>query len=235
VTIVDPVREPMTRLVGSDLADALVRLHHRHGTTTRFGTGVVAVDGHAGHLTVGLDDGSELAASTVVVGIGARPATEWLAGSGITVDGGVLCDGQLRAHGATDVFAVGDVARYPHPGLGRTVRSEHWTNAVDQARHVAQVIVRDTAERYEPTDYVWSDQYDWKVQSIGWQDPAGGSLRVGDLDTDGRAAEVFTDVDGVACGAVAVNFPKALLLCRRLLAQRSPASAVVDELRAVAA
>jgi NADPH-dependent 2,4-dienoyl-CoA reductase/sulfur reductase-like enzyme len=235
VTVVDPVREPMTRLVGPDIADALVRLHHRYGTSTRFGTGVVAIDGHAGHLSVGLDDGSELAASTVVVGIGARPATEWLAGSGITVDGGVLCDGLLRARGAADVFAIGDVARYPHPGRQRTVRSEHWTNAVDQARHVAGVIVRDTSDQYAPTDYVWSDQYDWKVQSIGWQDAAGGSLRVGDLDPHGRAAVVFTDADGIVCGAVAVNWPKALLVCRRLLAQRAPAHAAVDQLRAVAA
>jgi NADPH-dependent 2,4-dienoyl-CoA reductase/sulfur reductase-like enzyme len=232
VTVVDPVPEPMARLVGKEIATSLVALHRRHGTTTRFGTGVVAVEGQAGALWVTLDDGTRLGASTVVVGIGSVPATGWLAGSGIALDGGVMCDEYLRTRGAQDVFAIGDVARFPHPGTRRTARSEHWTNAVDQARFVADAIVHGAHERYLPSDYVWSDQYDWKVQAVGWQDPFGGSVRVGDLAAEGRTATVFTDVDGVACGAVTVNWPRALVQCRRLLARREVASALVDELRA---
>jgi len=160
--------------------------------------------------------------------------TEWLAGSGITVDGGVLCDGQLRAHGATDVFAVGDVARYPHPGLGRTVRSEHWTNAVDQARHVAQVIVRDTAERYEPTDYVWSDQYDWKVQVAGQRANAAAEWVVG--DQAGERPQVMVahaDAAGQLCAVVCLNWPRAFLQCRRLLDERASAVRARDLLAAL--
>lgn len=231
VTIIDPVAAPMARLVGPEMARSLVDLHHRNGVTTRFGVSVVDVQGAEGELTVLLDKGTDVSASTVVVGIGSIPTTDWLVGSGLKVDDGVLCDEFLRARGAQNVFAIGDVARWPHLGRGQDVRSEHWTNAADQGWFVASVITRRTNSPYVPSDYVWSDQYDWKVQSIGWRPPTGPSLVVGDLDVDGRAALVHADGSGIACGAVTVNWPRAQLQCRRLLARQEPATAVIDELR----
>ena len=75
------------------------------------------------------------------------PSTGWLCRSGVAVDHGVMCDQYLRARGAADVYAIGDVARFPHPGMRCTVRSEHWTNAVDQARYVAEVVVAAQAQQ----------------------------------------------------------------------------------------
>ncbi|MGW2824345.1 NAD(P)/FAD-dependent oxidoreductase [Streptomyces sp. NPDC001443] len=218
VTVVDPLPEPMTRLVGPEIAGSLVDLHLRNGVKTRFGTGVVGIEGEAGDLTVELDDGGRLQAATVVVGIGSVPATDWLVSSGLLLDNGVVTDGFLRAVGYENVFAVGDVARWPHPGKGSAVRAEHWTNAGDQARYVASAITGGTAEAYTSTDYVWSDQYDWKVNAFGWRDPLGRSHLIGDLQGDGRAAVVHTDVDGALCGAVTVNWVRALNQVRRLSA-----------------
>ena len=76
-----------------------------------------AVSGRAGDLTVTLDDGSALRAATVVVGIGAVPNDQWLSDSGLAVEDGVICDAHLAAAGAAHVFALGDVARWPHPEL----------------------------------------------------------------------------------------------------------------------
>jgi len=244
VTLIDPVPEPMARLVGPEIAGSLVRLHHRHGTTTRFGVGVASVQGEQGALRILLDDGTSVSAATAVIGIGAVPATDWLTGSGLDISDGVRCDEYLRALGATGVYAIGDVARWPHPGLRREVRSEHWTNAADQARYVGAAIAHGVTAHgatadvpvapYRPSDYVWSDQYDWKVQSVGWRDPHGAATVVGDLDTAGRAAVVHADADGRVCGAVTVNWPRALLQCRKMLAEPEPMTAVLEVIEGLA-
>ena len=231
VTVVDPIAEPMARLVGPEISDLLVDLHRRNGAETRFGVGVTDIRGEAGALTVELADGTELSASTAVVGIGSVPSTDWLEGSGLTLDNGVVTDIQLRAIGVDDVYAIGDVARWPHPERGVDVRAEHWTNASDQARFIANAITLNTTDGYTPSDYVWSDQYDWKVHSVGWRDPSGTSIVLGDLPIDGRVAVIHADANGNACGAVTVNWVRALNQVRRLLATGGQAEAVVEELR----
>ncbi|NRG41042.1 FAD-dependent oxidoreductase [Rathayibacter sp. VKM Ac-2835] len=231
VTVVDPVPEPMARLVGPEIARELVDLHERHGAATRFGVGVSAIEGEQGDLRVVLADGSELRASTAVVGIGSVPSTGWLAGSGLSLENGVRTDDGLRAFGAEDVYAIGDVAQWPHSGRGSDHRAEHWTNASDQARYVASAITGVATGPYTSNDYVWSDQYDWKVHSIGWRDPDGSSSVVGDLATDGRVAVIHADAAGVALGAVTVNWVRVLNQVRRGIASGTAAEDIVAGLR----
>lgn len=230
VTVVDPIAEPMARLVGPEIAGILVDLHHRHGAATRFGVGVTDIRGTAGDLTVELTDGTLLQASSAIVGIGSVASTGWLDGSGLRVDNGVVTDGRLRAVGAEDVYAIGDVARWPHAGRGVDIRAEHWTNAGDQARYVAAAIVEGVEADYEATDYVWSDQYDWKIHSVGWRDPEGTSVLLGDLAGEGRVAVVHAAPDGRAIGAVTVNWVRALNQARRQISAGGAAAAVVESL-----
>lgn len=234
VTVVDPVPEPMARLVGPEIARELVGLHVRNGAETRFGVGVTAIEGEQGALRVLLADGSELTASTAVVGIGSVPSTGWLAGSGLSLENGVRTDGNLRAYGAEDVYAIGDVAQWPHAGRASDHRAEHWTNASDQARYVASVILGTATEPYTSNDYVWSDQYDWKVHSIGWRDAEGTSTVVGDLATDGRVAVIHADAAGIARGVVTVNWIRVLNQVRRGIAAGATADAIVAGLRQTA-
>ncbi|MBO0909827.1 NAD(P)/FAD-dependent oxidoreductase [Arthrobacter sunyaminii] len=233
VTVVDPVAEPMTRIVGPETALTLTDLHTRNGARTRFGVGVTDIQGREGALTVSLADGSRIETSAAVVGIGSIPSTYWLADSALDTANGVLTDSRLRAFGAEDVYAIGDVARWPHPGRGILVRAEHWTNASDQARYVAAAITGTMDADYQPTDFVWSDQYDWKIHTVGWRDPDGISYTVGDL-ADGRAAVLHTDIQGVPCGAVTINWIRGLNLIRRLLAADASAEAIADELKQMA-
>jgi phthalate 3,4-dioxygenase ferredoxin reductase subunit len=153
----------------------------------------------------------------VLVGIGAIPNEEWLASSGLRVAGGVVCDQYSRA--APGVHTVGDVARWFHPGHGAHVRAEHWTNAVEQAACVAHNIAHpDQPRAYAPVGYVWSDQYDWKIQLAG---RTGGDLRPVTVERPDRAssfAVLYAAADGRLAGAVAVNWPRALVACRRALA-----------------
>jgi phthalate 3,4-dioxygenase ferredoxin reductase component len=221
VTVVDPLPTPIGRVVGPEIGRLFSELHHRHGVETRFGVGVEAVEGRAGDLRVRLTDGSRLPAATVVVGIGAVPNDEWLADSGLPIDNGVLCDQYSRALDAPDVFAVGDVARWFHPGHREYVRVEHWTNAVEQGVCAAHNIAHpDDLHAYSPVEYVWSDQYDWKAQIVGRPTHGTRFEMVGDLVGEKpRAAVLYTDETGRLCGAVTVNWPKALVQVRRMVTQ----------------
>jgi phthalate 3,4-dioxygenase ferredoxin reductase subunit len=155
----------------------------------------------------------------VVVGIGAVPNDNWLADSGLPIDNGVLCDQYSRALDAPDVYAVGDVARWFHPGHREYVRVEHWTNAVEQGVCAAHNIAHpDDLRPYHPVEYVWSDQYDWKAQIVGRPNHGTRHEIVGNLSGENpRAAVLYTDETGRLWGAVTVNWPKALVQCRRLV------------------
>jgi phthalate 3,4-dioxygenase ferredoxin reductase component len=226
VTLVDPLQTPMERAAGPVVGALLADVHRRNGVRTRFGVGVRAVSGRAGDLAVTLSDGSVVRAETAVVGIGAIPNDQWLRGSGLPIEDGVVCDANLAAAGAAHVFAVGDVARWPHPELGSKVRAEHWTNAADQARCVARTIAHPGArETYQPSDYIWSDQYDWKLQLAGQRARAVADWVIGEPDAQRpRVAVVHADATGRLCAAVCLNWPKAFVHCRRLLDERAPAA-----------
>jgi 3-phenylpropionate/trans-cinnamate dioxygenase ferredoxin reductase component len=207
-------------------------LHHRNGVRTGFGEGVEAIDGQAGALRVALTNGETLPAATVVVGIGATPNDGWLASSGLFVEDGVVCDQFCRALDHDVIFAVGDVARWHHPLHREDVRIEHWTNAAEQALCVAHNITHPgDLCAYAPTEYVWSDQYDWKIQIAGRANRAKLAHMAGDLDGEKpQAAAVFTDESGIVAAAVTVNWPKAVLMCRQMISTQTVTASAVEQL-----
>lgn len=237
VTLVDPERVPMARVVGPEVGGLLVDLHVRAGVHCRLGVGVVEVVGEPGDLRVRLTDGDELPAATVVAGIGAVPEDGWLAGSGVRLDDGVVCDASGRTS-APDVWAVGDVARWQVPGRQRAARVEHWTSAVEQAQCVAHGIVAvhdfrvEKLRVHEPSAYVWTDQHAWRVQVLGRPDEAAERIVVGD-PAAGRFAEVSSRDGHAVTGAVVVNWPKALSALRRVRLGEARLTPTADALRAL--
>ncbi len=159
--------------LGPLLSERLLALHRRHGVRVRLGVGVTAAERTPdGGWRVALTDGSVLEADLVVACLGGIPNTEWLAGNGLDLADGVRCD----AHGmaAPGVHAVGDVAAWFDPVLGRHRRLEHQTSAIEQALVVARRIVHGPRSDADPfTPYFWSDQYDVKIQALGSFDPPG--------------------------------------------------------------
>jgi len=239
VSIVDPLPVPMSRVLGDEVGRMFRDLHPANGVTAHFGAGVEHVREDDGGLLVTLTDGRCLPADTVVVGIGVRLNDEWLADSGLPLDGGVISDEFCRAVGHANVYAVGDIARWHHPRHGELVRVEHWTNAVEQAACVAHNIVNPGAPRpYAPVEYVWSDQYDWKIQVAGRPplDPTEHDARPVVLgDPGSRFAALWSDVDGQLRGAVTVNWPRVMVRARRALAAAEPLTSALADLRSATA
>ena len=146
--------------------------HRRHGVDVRLGVAFEGLVGAGRVEGVRLAGGRVVPADVVVVGIGVAPTTAWLEGSGVDLADGIVCDERLRVRAGgqwrPDIVAVGDVARWNHPGYGETVRIEHWTNAVDQAEAAARTLLEgDAAPAYAPTPYFWSDQFGVKIQFVG--------------------------------------------------------------------
>ncbi len=210
VTVVDVVPNPYERSLGRELGETLCTVHARHGVTAHFGVGVRAVRDVPDRAVVVLDDGTELTAHVAVVGIGVVPNTAWLDGSAVEVDDGVVCD-EFGRTSAESVYAIGDVARW----AGR--RHEHWTSAVEQAAAVGRTLAAPGSPAASASDgYVWSDQYDWKVQLAGETGPhlrpEVVSSATGEVP---RLAALYRDAAGVLVGVAALNWPKAFLTCRR--------------------
>jgi NADPH-dependent 2,4-dienoyl-CoA reductase/sulfur reductase-like enzyme len=166
VTLVGPQSLPMRSQLGPLVGSCLGTLHSLRGVNLRLGTGVASLRSDSSVVTgVCLQSGEELSADLVVVAMGSLPATDWLAGSGLQIADGVVCDSRLRA--APNIYAVGDVARFSHEKLGSLVRLENRTNAVEQGLCVAANIL-GTDTPYLPVPYFWTDQFDVKIQVHGF-------------------------------------------------------------------
>jgi 3-phenylpropionate/trans-cinnamate dioxygenase ferredoxin reductase subunit len=188
--------------------------HREQGVELRCGVGVEGFEGNGRVERVKLTDGTSVEADVVVVGIGARPATDWLEGSGVAIDNGVVCDGSGLTS-LPEVFAAGDVANWSG------VRLEHWTNAVEQGTHVAARML--TGEEVGPLDhlpYVWTDQYELRLQIAG-RVGADDETHIchGSLDPEGsRRLVVLFGRDGKLSAAVGNKRPRQLIAVRKLLA-----------------
>lgn len=199
--ILEAAPTPLVRAVGEAGGSGLARMHARHGVDLRCGVAVSELVGDQRVEAVRLADGTEIPADLVVVGIGADPATDWLAGSGLRIDNGVVCDETLRAH--EHVWAAGDVARWTNPLFDAPMRLEHWTNAGEQAVHAMENLLAPAdASAYQHVPYFWSDWYGHRIQFAGL--PVGEPHIVsGDWDSDELVA-LYRDGDRLI-GALAVN------------------------------
>ncbi len=206
VTVVEPLERPLASRLGAPVAERLLALHREHGVRVLTGTGVTAFHGdpgERGHVReVELSDGARLAADAVLVAIGCAPAVDWLAGSGLDLDDGVVCDEHCRA--APGVWAAGDVASWHHPQVGR-VRLEHRMNANEQGRAVAANIL-GVPTAFCPVPFFWTDQYDVKVQVWGFVPPdATVAPGYGTLEDDSFVVAFRASGSGELVGALGWN------------------------------
>ena len=217
VTLVDPLPAPMVRQLGLHVGGLIAELHKGRGVDLRLGVGVRRLLGKAGAVTgLELADDTQVEADVVLVGVGSTPNTKWLDGSGLNTTNGVVCDAHCRA--ADGVVAAGDVASWFHQGLGRQVRLEHRTNAVEQGAAAALALMEPDAPPFTPVPFFWTDQYDVKVQVYGLPEPGDEVHRSTASLSDDRFALSFVRGGRVVAG-LAWNMPKEALRLRAAVAE----------------
>jgi 3-phenylpropionate/trans-cinnamate dioxygenase ferredoxin reductase component len=166
------------KMLGQDFGDQLQKRHEAEGVQFQLNTTITDLVGEEMVTGVTLDTGETLDCDVFVEAIGSTPNTEFLSGNDIDITDGVLCDEHLRATKASggvwgNVFAVGDVARFPHWLTGGVPRRiEHWNIPTDSGKHVAYEIARaeDSSledKEFTPIPSFWSDQFDIHIFSLG--------------------------------------------------------------------
>ena len=215
VTVVEALPAPLIRVLGPEMGEVCAAVHRDHGVDLRTGVGVEGFDGADRVERVRLTDGSAVDASVVVVGIGVVPNTEWLEGSGLALDDGVVCDAAGLA--APGVAAAGDVARWPNRRFGEVMRVEHWDNAAAQGAHSARALL-GAAEPYEPVPWFWSDQYDRKIQLAGHVRPDDEVRVVAGSVAERRFAALYGR-GGRLMGALGFNRPRHVMRYRAMIEQ----------------
>jgi len=231
VTAIELLPVPLAPIVGPALGEMLLAMHGDHGVEVRTGVSVTGIYGEPRIAGVALSDGSRVDADVVVVGIGVIPNTEWLEGSGLTLDHGIICNGSGEA--APGVYAAGDVARMANAWYGDAPRIEHWTNAVEQGVHVVEQMFGGSgaAASFSSVPYFWSDQYDRKIQFVGRARPHDEVVVVDGSVAERRLTALYRRGDRVvAC--LTVNQPRALIKYRKLLASNPSWAAALADLSA---
>ena len=214
VTVVEGLQQPMAQVLGVEVGALVASLHRDNGVDIRLNVSVVDILGTDRVENLVLSDGTVLPADVVVVAIGALPETDWLKSSGLSIDGGLICDQYCQV--APNIVAAGDVARWWSVRLGRLARNEHWDNAIRQGRHAALTLLASAElrvpETYDPVPWVWSDQYGIKFQIIGSPTPYDEVHIVqGDLH---QVLALYRSGTQLA-GAFAIGYGRRMLQVRR--------------------
>jgi 3-phenylpropionate/trans-cinnamate dioxygenase ferredoxin reductase component len=155
------------------------------------------------------------------VGVGVVPQTSWLEGSGLTLDNGVVCDATCLA--APGIVAAGDVARWPNPLFdGEVMRLEHWTNATEQGVHAASTLLAGEGggKPFAPVPFVWSDQYDHKIQTVGVVS-ADAEVHIAHGTLADRQFVALFGKHGRLVGALGFSRPRHVMQYRRMIAERA--------------
>ncbi|GGX53668.1 oxidoreductase [Streptomyces minutiscleroticus] len=217
VTVVEAADRPLAGALPAEAAAPMAAWYADSGAELRTHARVARVEPGA----VVLDDGTRVPAGAVVVGIGARPATGWLAGSGIGlgVHGEVLADEFLRTS-APDVYAVGDCASFPSRRYGERLLVHHWDNALQGPRTVAADVVGAAPAPYDPVPYFWSEQFGRFVQYAGHHGAADATVWRG--DPAGPAWSVCWLRENRLVAVLAVGRPRDLAQGRKLIESATP-------------
>ena len=236
VTVLEGLPAPLIRGLGEEMGTAATAIHATQGVNIHCNVRVQGIETLAGSVTgVRISDASGesvVPADVVLVGIGVTPATQWLEGSGLTVNDGVVCDAHLQA--APGVFAAGDVARWVnglYSDLEPTMRVEHWTTAAEQGAHAARnalALINNTPlTPYSAVPFFWSDQFTSRIQFLGRSTDAEEIRVVAGSVDEGKFASAYMRA-GRLVGVLGVSMPKVVMPSRKLLEVHTPWEAALE-------
>ena len=223
VTMIEAAAVPLGRVLPGEIGGFIADLHRDEGVDVRLGVGVdglqAGADGRV--AAVRMADGGVVDADVVVVGIGVVPCTDWLEGSGLTLDDGVRCDQTCLA--APGIVAAGDVASWPNPRFDQVMRVEQWENAIEQGEHAAKRLLAELGAgespgAFAPIPWFWSDQYDRKLQMAGRPSGEDELVLVEGSVEERRFVALFRRGDR-ASAVLGVNRPRHVMQARMKMAE----------------
>ena len=223
VTVLEMEGRILQRVTTPEMSEFYHHLHTGRGVNILTNTTVSGFSGE-GQVQEVLCGDKRIPADLVIVGIGIIPNVELARDAGISVDNGIVVDDHCRTS-APDVFAVGDCTNHPNPILKRRLRLESVPNAMEQARvAVANMLGGDKV--YESVPWFWSDQYELKLQMVGFS--SDGDTQVVRGDKAANQFAVFYLKDGAVVAVDAVNSPREFMVCKQLYGKQVDAQKLAD-------
>jgi NADPH-dependent 2,4-dienoyl-CoA reductase/sulfur reductase-like enzyme len=168
-----------SRIFSVLMSEFFEKYFHSHGVQMLKDEGVASMKGTE-QIEVTLSSGKAIECDLVVAGVGATPVTELLAGTGVTIENGVVVDEYLETN-QPNIFAAGDVANFPDKIFNKRRRVEHWDNAVSQGQHWATV-VSGQREPFVHVPYFFSDVFDLSYELWGDSEGATETVIRGDIN-----------------------------------------------------
>jgi NADPH-dependent 2,4-dienoyl-CoA reductase/sulfur reductase-like enzyme/nitrite reductase/ring-hydroxylating ferredoxin subunit len=203
VHVVAPEQRPLVRILGPQMGDFIRALHEEHGVIFHLGDAPVEIE--TGRVR--LKSGGSLDADLVILGVGVRPRTQLAEAAGLQVDRGVVVDAFLETS-ASGIFAAGDIARWPDPYSGASIRVEHWVVAERQGQ-TAALNMLGRRESYAAVPFFWSQHYDIPINYVGHAETWDQLIVEGDINakdcllrfkSQGRTlavASIFRDLENL--------------------------------------
>ena len=205
VTFVYPEQAPMSSYNVKELGDYFINLFEKNNVTLISGTKVKSLEGNPEVKKALLENGQTIETDMVVAGIGVTPNTALFEGSGMKTDDGIIVDEYCKTS-VENVYAAGDVARFPDPYYGHTRRVEHWDNAFQMGQHAAKVIT-GYLEPYNYLPFFFSDVFDLSYEFYGDVSRAQDYIIRGDINK-GDFSILWTEGDLIIAGFFTASRPE---------------------------
>ncbi len=224
--VLEAAERPLITVLGEEVSAWLLRAPQAAEIDLRVNQRIRDVVVDNGGATILLEDGEAIKASLVLAAVGSTIETEWLAHSGLTIDGGVVVDRNFEA--APRVGAIGDIAKFPLRGVAgdELVRIEHWQVAVEQALELARYWTSDEITTSRLIPYFWSDQMGKKIQLLGHPHPTDEVTLVSGSPEELKWVAIYSR-GGLVTGVVALSNPRGLTKSRVLLYEMTLEDALV--------
>jgi 3-phenylpropionate/trans-cinnamate dioxygenase ferredoxin reductase subunit len=225
VSVLEMEDRILQRVTTPEMSAYYDQLHSGRGVNIMTNTGVSGFEGSSdGSVEKVLCGDTSIEADLVIVGIGIIPNIELAADAGITCDNGIVVDDHCQTSNP-DVYAIGDCSNHPNPILNRRLRLESVPNAMEQAR-VACANICGGDKIYAAIPWFWSDQYELKLQMVGFSSDGDTQVLRGDQSANQFA--IFYLKDGAVVAVDAVNSPREFMICKQLYGKQVDAEKLAD-------
>ena len=224
VTVLEMEDRILARVTTPAMSEFYHRLHTGKGVTIRTKAKAASFSGNGRLEAVTCDDGTSVPADLAVVGVGIVPNVELADEAGLACDNGIVVD-ERTCTADERIYAAGDCTNHPNPILGRRLRLESVPNAMEQSR-VAAANMAGGDRSYASVPWFWSDQYDLKLQMVGFSTDAEHEVVRGDPDEETFATFHFRGDTLIA--ADAVNRPREFMVARQLVGKSVDAKRLAD-------